>query len=306
MAGQHLAGGRDVEELPPPAAHALLGSQRVIVRDDIVDVQNALQPFARGIDGAGAFIALFARRHQSVAVLQRPAVILHIGHFQPRGIKRHRHVDDLGQLVQVLAVHHGIDGQRQVRLARPARHLQLFGMAVLEAAHAVRDARLGTLKTDLDVAQPGILQRRQPVRRQHHPRSDQVGIKPHIGGPLHKLHQILAHSRLATGKMDLQNADLGQFAKDAQPLGGCQFLGGGFKLQRVGTIRALQRAFVGYLGQHGQGDAVGGLLLRCIAHAGDKLKVGNGRGLLGHGLVSGKVSRKPLSARSCKRARQSV
>src|SRR3954452_461686 len=79
VAGQHLAGRRNVEELPAPAAHALLRPQRVIVRYHVIDRERALEPLARLLDDAGAFVELRHRRHQGGAVLQRPAVILHIG-----------------------------------------------------------------------------------------------------------------------------------------------------------------------------------------------------------------------------------
>src|SRR5581483_958749 len=44
MARQDLAGRRDIEELPSPAAHAFLRPQRVVIRHDIVDGENAFQP----------------------------------------------------------------------------------------------------------------------------------------------------------------------------------------------------------------------------------------------------------------------
>src|ERR1700759_5076418 len=47
VAGQHLAGRRDVEELPAPAAHAFLRPQRVIVWHDVVDGERAPEPLAR-------------------------------------------------------------------------------------------------------------------------------------------------------------------------------------------------------------------------------------------------------------------
>src|SRR5579871_775568 len=47
MAGQYLARGRNVEELPPPAAHAFLRPQRIVIGNDIVDGQNAFQPRLR-------------------------------------------------------------------------------------------------------------------------------------------------------------------------------------------------------------------------------------------------------------------
>src|SRR3546814_14433671 len=43
VAGQHLAGRRDVEELAAPAAHAGLGPPRVVVGHHVVIDQHALQ-----------------------------------------------------------------------------------------------------------------------------------------------------------------------------------------------------------------------------------------------------------------------
>ena len=97
MAGQDLAGGRDVEELPAPAAHAFLRPQRVIIRHHIVDGEHAFQPLPRFLDDAAGLLDLRQRRHQRGAVLQRPAVILHIGDFEPVGIEIDRHLDDVGQ-----------------------------------------------------------------------------------------------------------------------------------------------------------------------------------------------------------------
>src|SRR6201988_4113959 len=102
VARQNLARWRDVEELPAPAAHALLRPQRVVIRHDIVDGQHALEPRLRLLDDAAGLLDLPHGRHQRGAVFQSPAVILHIGDFQPVGIEVERHLDDLGQLMQVL------------------------------------------------------------------------------------------------------------------------------------------------------------------------------------------------------------
>ena len=96
MAGQDLAGRRNVEELPAPAAHAFLRPQRVVVRHHIVDGEDALQPRFGLLDDAAGLLDLRQRRHQRGAVLQRPAVILHIGDFQPVGVEIDRHLDDVG------------------------------------------------------------------------------------------------------------------------------------------------------------------------------------------------------------------
>src|SRR5262249_26037892 len=59
MAWQDLALRRDVEELPAPAAHALFRPQRIIIRDDIVNGEHALEPLTRVFDKAGRFLELF-------------------------------------------------------------------------------------------------------------------------------------------------------------------------------------------------------------------------------------------------------
>ena len=124
-------------------------------------------PFSRAcgfLDDAAGLLDLLQRRHQRGAVLQRPAVILHIGDFQPVGVEIDRHLDDVGQLEQVLAVHHRIDRQRQVQFARPFRDFDLLLMRVLQAGDAVGDDGLVALKTDLHMTQPGIGQRGQAFR----------------------------------------------------------------------------------------------------------------------------------------------
>src|SRR3546814_3361951 len=65
VAGQHLAGRRDVEELAAPAAHAGLRPPRVVVGHHVVDDQHALQPLARRLDDGGRLLELPARDRKS-------------------------------------------------------------------------------------------------------------------------------------------------------------------------------------------------------------------------------------------------
>ena len=164
MAGQDLAGRRDVEELPAPAAHAFLRPQRVVVRDHIVDRERALKPRLRFLDDATRLLELLECRHQRGAVLQCPAVILHVGDFQPVGVEIDRHLDDLRQLVQILSVHDGIHRERQIEFARPFRDFELLGMRALETGDTVGADGLVTLKTDLHVGQSRVGERGELLR----------------------------------------------------------------------------------------------------------------------------------------------
>src|SRR5579871_1841209 len=69
MARQDFSRWRNVEELPSPAAHAFLRPQCVVVRHDIVDSEDALQPNLRFLDDAVGLLDLLQRRHQRGAVL---------------------------------------------------------------------------------------------------------------------------------------------------------------------------------------------------------------------------------------------
>ena len=243
------------------------------------------------------------RRHQGGAVLQRPAVILHVGDFEPVGVEIDRHLDDVGELVQVLAVHDGVDRQRQVELARPFRDFELFLMRVLQSGDAVGDHGLVALETDLHMAEPGIGQRRQFLLGQQHRRGDEIAVQPDIGRVLHQLDQILARGRLAAGEMDLQHADFGELAQNLLPFLGRQLAAAAVEFDRVGAIGALQRAAVRQLGEHGERNAerLRGRALRFqnrepVAGRGRRFALGEN---VAHGVFSRASVRKPLSARSC-------
>ena len=307
MARQNLPGRRDVEELPAPAAHALLRPQRIIVGHDIVDRQHAFEPNLCFLDDAAGLLDLLQGRHQRRAVLQRPAVILDVGDFQPVGIEIDCHPDDVGELVQVLPVHDGIHRQRQIELARPFRGRDLPLVRVLQSGDAVGDDRLVALEADLHVTESGAGQCREFFFGKQHRRGDQVGVKPGVGGMLHQLHQVLARGRLAAGEMDLQHADLGKLGEHLLPFLGRKLAPGAVELHRIGAIGALQRAAVGEFGKHGERNAerLGGRArFQRRQPVGARLLDIGGR--CGHGVFSRASVKKPLSARSCSMAMTSA
>ena len=304
MARQNLAGRRNVEELPAPAAHAFLRAQRIVVRHHVVDGENAFQPDLGLLDDTTGLLDLLQRRHQGRAVLQRPTVILHVGNFEPIGIEIDRHLNDVGKLVQILPVHHRVDGERQIEFSRPMRRFNFFGVRILHAGDAIRHCGLVALEANLNMAQAGIGQCAQLVLRQQDRRGDQVGIEPDIGGVLHQLCNILTRSRLTTGEVDLQHADLGEFAQHLLPFVGAEFGVGAIELQRIGAIRTLQRAAMRQFGQHGERNT------ECLGDRSARFQHGEAVHRLachlrhigrrrGHGVGSLASIRNPLSARSC-------
>ena len=121
MARQHIAGGGDRQEAIAPAPHAGLWPRRVIIRHDIINHQPPLMERARGFNNARRLIQLRARRQKGSAILQRPAVILHMRHFQPRRIPGKRQVNQRLQVMEILPMHHGIKRERQARFTHQPR-----------------------------------------------------------------------------------------------------------------------------------------------------------------------------------------
>ena len=145
---------------------------------------------------------------------------------------------------------------------------------------------------------------------QQHRGRNQVGIQPDIAGVLHQFDQILARGGFAAGEMDLQHADLGKLREHLLPFFGGQFAAAAIEFDRIGAVRALQRAAVRQLGEHRERNAKGLGGPRASEHrepvAGifsRRLDVGDKRA---HDVFSRASVRNPLSARSCSMAITSV
>jgi len=213
--------------------------------------------------------------------------------------------------MQVLAMHHRVDRQRQIQFARPLRDFNLFLVCVFQTGDTVGDNRLVALKTDLDMAQPGLRQCGKLFAGQQHGGGDEVGVQPDIAGVLDKLDQILARGGFAAGEMDLQHADFGQLGEHLLPFLGRQFAAAALQFDRVGAIRTLQRTAMGQFGEHRERNAEGfrgrAALLQHREPVGGI--AGGHAGICErwtHEVLSRASVRNPLSARSCSMAMTSV
>ena len=119
---------------------------------------------ARLFDDAGRLVELLDGRHQRGAVLERPAVILDVGDLHAGGVELDRQLDHLGELMEVLAMNDGVDGERQAGARDHAGDVELLLVGVLVAGDAVGDARVAVLEADLDVVEAGLRQRGELLR----------------------------------------------------------------------------------------------------------------------------------------------
>src|SRR3989454_3293588 len=91
----HLAGGGDRHVRAGPAAHAGLGILLVIVRQHPYDLELRPEPRALLLHHAPRGVELLPRRHEGVAVVQRPAVELRVGKLDALRAERLRQVNEL-------------------------------------------------------------------------------------------------------------------------------------------------------------------------------------------------------------------
>jgi len=111
------------------------------------------------------------------------------------------------------------------------------------------------LETDLDVIEAGLLEVADLLLGQTDAGSDQVGVEPQLPRFVDQLGEVLTHQRFATGKAQLRRTHLPRLAKYLDPLLGAQLFALLGEIQRIGTVRALQRAAVGQLGEQPQRQA---------------------------------------------------
>ena len=115
------------------------------------------------------------------------------------------------------------------------------------------------LEADLDMVQAGFLEVADFLFGEADARGDQVGVETQLASLADQFGQVLAHQRLTAGKPQLRSTHFTGFAKYLDPLFGAQLFALLGEIQRVGAIRALQRAAIGQLGQQPQRQAYGWL-----------------------------------------------
>ena len=224
---------------------------------------------ARRLNHPRGVVDLRAGRHEARAVGQRPAVVLHVRHLQAVGIERQGERNDLFDTIEVLAVHHHVDGQRQTRGPHQLGDGELLLMPAFEVADQIGPRRTGILEGNLHMIEPSCLERGHLGFVQQHTGSDEVAVEPCRSGGRDNIDEVLACGGLTAGEMDLHDAKGRRLADDVAPLLGGQFLAAALQVQRVGAIGALQRTAVGQFRQHGDGRAkrrLRSLLQRLVDH----------------------------------------
>lgn len=247
---QHVAARGDIDEALAPAAHAGFGLARVVIGRDEIDRQAVAELASRGFHRVDGGQQLLAAGHQRSAVAQAPAVVLGVRHLDALGLPFQRQRDHPGHAFGVMAVQYRVDRQRQAAGADRGGEFALFGQAVAVAGDAVGAGRIHVLHAQLHMFQPGRLQLVQHWLAASDAGGDQVAVQPECARMRDQFGQVFAQHGLAAGKMRLQHAHVGGLLQQRAPACGVHFLAQRCQRDRVGAIRARQRAAVGQFQQH--------------------------------------------------------
>ena len=142
-----------------------------------------------------------------------------MGDLEPPRAERQRHLDHVRHAVEILAMHHHVQRERQAGGAHRGGEARLLGMRA--ASPAMRSPLLGReiLEAQLDVLQPGCGEGLDLALAAQRAGGDQVAVEavPARGGD--QRHKIAPRHRLAAGEMHLQHAERGRLARarDASP-----------------------------------------------------------------------------------------
>ncbi len=251
VAGQNLAGRRDIDPRPSPAAHTGFRVGRVVVGADIIDDDNAFEALAGLFDKGVRLQKLLAGRHECGAVLVRPAMKLHRGDLDAAGAKPDGEIEHVADLVHVLLVADGIDGQRNAGRMGPFGNRDLAVITAFIAADLVGKGRRGPLNGKLQVVEPRVGKLGDPLFGEADARGDEVRIKSGRCGRGGQFHEIAPRGRLTARQMQMENAHGRSLLENVDPFGRRKLGLDGFKLERVGAIGAGQRATMRQFRQHG-------------------------------------------------------
>ena len=178
------AGSTLMNRCPQPPMQAF-GSLRIVVGDDVVDDEAAAQAPPRRFDHGGGLLELLAGRQQRGAVLQRPAVVLHVRDLEPAGAEPDGEVDHLGDARRVVAVDDGVQRSAPVPLrARQAAASSLRPCAPARPPMRSPTDGVDVLKADLHVFQAGRGERGDALPIEQDAGGDQVGVEAAPGGVL--------------------------------------------------------------------------------------------------------------------------
>src|ERR1700730_3628779 len=158
MARQDSPRGRDVKGPATPTTNTGLWKTRVIVRQHRVDYDATPVDAPEVLQLGNRMIYLVTRGHQRRAVLQGPAVVLHVRNFDALRFQRDSEIDHFADPPNIGAMHDRIDRERQAEPHDFASERMFALERAAIARNVIRGYGVGVLDRDLDVVEAGLPQ----------------------------------------------------------------------------------------------------------------------------------------------------
>src|ERR1700719_2299585 len=153
MAWQDSSRGRDVERPSTPAADTGLGKTRVIVGQHRIDHNVTVLGLPQLLQLDHGTIDLFTRGHQRRAILQGPAVVLHMRNFDTLCFQLDGQIDHFANARDIAEVHDRIDRERQAQPYRFSCQRKLALERAAVAGNVIRRYGVGVLDRDLEMVE---------------------------------------------------------------------------------------------------------------------------------------------------------
>ncbi len=178
----------------------------MIIRDHVVDHDDASIGFAQGLDLGNRGFGLGPRRHQSGTIEHSPAVILRMRDFDPPRAELDGKLDHFAGVRDIGAMNDGVHGQGQADPRDPARNGLLAREATLVAGDFVGGLRFGILDRKLYMVEARRREVVDALLRKADSRGDQIGVEADLCAMGDDLDQIAPRGGFAAGKMGMENA----------------------------------------------------------------------------------------------------
>jgi hypothetical protein len=196
---------------------------------------------------------LLARRHQRGAVLECPAVILHVRDLDAARAERKRQTNQVGDPVDVGTMHDRVHREREFLPYDLGGERPFPGKCARVTGNVIGGGGVAVLDRYLYMVESGPSQCGQRLVRDPDRRGDEIGVKTgrmRRGGDVH---EIASRAGLAARQMHLQHAKIRGLAEHTQPSRGVEFTLSCVKGQGIRAIGAAERTAMGQLGEEAKG-----------------------------------------------------
>src|SRR5712691_1180382 len=215
-----------------PTAHTRLWESLVVIRAHPDQLHLPAQGSLLALIDALRLLKLLSRREEALEVHECPPVVLRVGELQSFSAPRQTQINNFFDALEVQAVQDHIHAEGKTGLARGFGGLLLGGKG-LATGHRVRKYSLRILHAELDAIEAIVRKRACAGPGEPQAARNQVCVNAERSSAAYHLLKISPVERLASRKVDLDDAQGLCLLEHAQPVLRREFCLGRAELQRI-------------------------------------------------------------------------